>query len=567
MLRLRAIFDKLGFRLALMLAVALLPLLIVSIIRSQAVVTEARARSQAALAGETLRAVRDEVTLIDSAKGAVQALGRTLPSLLTDPDTCQAIMQKWIADSVFSFIGFYDLNGDVPCSSAAEPFSFDMTQELKDLIADPKPTVRVDQNPKISGTSVLIVSAPVFDPAGSLLGFAAISIPHNALRSSDQRKSDRATFLTLDAEGTVLTAPGDLDSAANILPMLGAKETMTTIPPSGVRPGRDGIIRAYAVTTIIADELYGFGTWPDTPDPASRLELDDPAVFSALMWFASLAVAWFASELFVTRHVRNLRHAMRRFGRTRQISEKLSFDNAPIEIKDAGSAFVDMTETILHDEAELEDIARQKDILLREVHHRVKNNLQLIASIMSLQMRQTKSPEVVGLLRSLQDRINSLATIHKGLYQTKGQADVWIDELLETIVQQTVRMASKDAAAINLHMEVAALQMNPDQAVPLALLVTEALTNALKYIGAPDNGKPRLTVCLAAQPEDHAELKIINTLPTTPIPSDAETSSGLGTELLEAFAMQLGGTLTRTDADGDYVLAVVFPIEPLSAKD
>ncbi len=567
MLRLRAIFDKLGFRLALMLAIALLPLLIVSIIRSQAVVTEARARSQAALAGETLRAVRDEVTLIDTAKGAVQALGRTLPQLMIDPDTCQAIMQKWIAESVFSFIGFYDLNGDVPCSSAPEPFSFGKTQGLMDLIADPKLTVRVNQDAQISGTSVLIVSTPVFDSAGTLVGFGAISIPHNALRNSDRRQSDGATFLTFDAEGTVLTAPGDLDVAASMLPILGAKDTMTTIPRSGVRPGRDGVIRAYAITAIIADELYGFGTWPDTPNTASRLEFSDPAVFSALMWLASLAVAWFASELFVTRHVRNLRHAMRRFGRSRQISEKLSFNNAPIEIMDAGLAFVDMTETILHDEAELEDIARQKDILLREVHHRVKNNLQLIASIMSLQMRQTESPEVVSLLRSLQDRINSLATIHKGLYQTKGQADVWIDELLETIVQQTVRMVSKDAAAINLHTDIAALQLNPDQAVPLALLVTEAMTNALKYIGAPDRGKPKLTVSLAAQPDDHAELKIINTLPTTPIPPDADKSSGLGTELLEAFSMQLGGTLTRTDGDGTYVLGVIFPIEPLSAKD
>ncbi len=566
MRRLRAIFDRLGFRLALMLAVALLPLLIVSIIRSQAVMTEARARSQTVLAGETLRAVGGVVSLIDNAKGAVQALSRNFPQLLADPAQCQTLMQDWLGDTVYTFIAFIDLTGDVPCSSAPEPFSLRDTQRLQELIADPRLQVRVIQNATVSGTSVLSVTAPVADATGALIGFAAISVPHTALRNLDRPQSAGATFLTVDAAGTVLTAPGELDAAALILPLMSTKETIGSLPRSFSRVGRDGVIRVYAITAIVGDEIFAIGTWPEATGNAEQWNFGNPAVFSALMWLASLAVAWFASDMFVTRHVRHLRQSMRRFGQTRLLSGTPVSGTAPAEIMDVGMAFVDMTEQILHDEAELEDISRQKDILLREVHHRVKNNLQLIASIMSLQMRQTKSPEVVGLLRSLQDRINSLATIHKGLYQTTGQADVWIDELLLTIVNQTVRMGVGDAKAIDLHTDIATLQLNPDQAVPLALMVTEALTNALKNIGSPDGTRPRLSVTLATTGDDHAELAVFNTLPPSPGPLDAQTSTGLGTELLDAFAMQLGGTLTKTHDGKAYVLSVRFPIEPLSAK-
>ena len=73
--------------------------------------------------------------------------------------------------------------------------------------------------------------------------------------------------------------------------------------------------------------------------------------------------------------------------------------DAAVEIRDVGEAYLKMTDTILHDEAELENMVHQREVLLREVHHRVKNNLQLISSIMNMQMRQSHSSEAKLLMK------------------------------------------------------------------------------------------------------------------------------------------------------------------------
>ena len=117
-----------------------------------------------------------------------------------------------------------------------------------------------------------------------------------------------------------------------------------------------------------------------------------------------------------------------------------------------------------------------KDATIREIHHRVKNNLQLIASIMNMQMRQTRTAEAKGVLRGVQERIMSLATIHKSLYQTTGLSDIRANELLADIIRQTLRMATGPGKRINVSTDFDAISLTPDQAVPLSLLLTEAMT-------------------------------------------------------------------------------------------
>lgn len=228
--------------------------------------------------------------------------------------------------------------------------------------------------------------------------------------------------------------------------------------------------------------------------------------------------------------------------------------------------FIGMTDTILHDEAQMEDALRQKDILLREVHHRVKNNLQLIASIMSLQMRQTRSKEVKQMMQGLHDRVNSLETIHRNLYQTSGQADISMDEHLDTIVRQVVRMATARDASINLNTDFAKIRLNPDQAVPLSLFVTEAMTNALKYIGSADGKAPILRVTLTVTDSEVAEVTVENSVSPDSAKLGAETSSGLGSELMGAFAEQLEGSFSASATSEQFTTLLTFPIEALSSK-
>lgn len=561
--RSRAAIDRLGFRLAVVLAVALLPLMVISITRSQSVLSEAITRSQSALIGETLRAVRQEVIMIERAKAVAQSLSHSVPILLNDPELCNQLMRDKLVGTAFSFAGFYDISGHVPCSSSPEPFTYEMTPDLAGQIADPKPTVLVYDDAPVSGTSVIYASHPVFADDGTLFGFTTIAVPNFKLRQIASTESD-TTFLTLNGAGTVLTAPGKLEDAMQLFPRLKPGEDIIQRPSSFREFSRDGIERLYAIVPVVDGELYALSSWPLEREIGGGFFLKSPTLFPALMWLASLCVAWFATSMFVTRHVVRLRRAMQVFAATRQTTKVAVFRTAPKELRDVAETFTIMTDTILRDEAQIEDTLRQKDILLREVHHRVKNNLQLIASIMSMQMRKSKSNEVHQLMQGLHDRVNSLATIHHSLYQTTGQADISMDEHLDVIVRHVVRMAESRGISIDLDTNFTSLRLNPDQAVPLSLFVTEAVTNALKYIGGSNGGAPKLHVSLARLAGNTAKVTISNTTSQKASKPDTHISSGLGTELIEAFAEQLSGNLKKGLSGDQFTVSLEFPADPLS---
>lgn len=557
--------DRLGIRLAVVLAVALLPLMIVSIVRSQSVVNEALAKSRAALTGVTLNAVQDEILSIEGAKAVAQSLSHLMPGLIENPEECSRLMRQTLQNTAFSFAGFYDPAGNVTCSSAPAPFSFEVTPQLEAQVADPKPLVLVNEDAPASGTSVIYASHPVYDSSGGLKGFIGVSIPHKELRKSASVPTN-AVFITLNSLGSVLTAPESLEKGKAVMPQLHPSEYISEEPKSFRAEGADGTERLYALVPVVNGELYALSTWPLDHDVRGSFYLTNPALFPALMWLASLAVAWFATSLFVTRHVVRLRRTMREFASTRRTTTDQEFQWAPRELRDVADTYISMTDMVLRDEAKIEDALRQKDVLLREVHHRVKNNLQLIASIMSMQMRQTRSKEVKQIMQSLHDRVNSLATIHRSLYQTSGQADISMDEHLNVIVNQVVKMAAARDTAIKLETEFEEIRLVPDQAVPLSLFVTEAMTNALKYIGAPEGQSTTLRLSLEVLEDDIAKVLITNSIPPQTAPADPERSSGLGSELMEAFAMQLSGDFAASIKEDRFEVRLTFPIDPLTEQ-
>ena len=171
-----------------------------------------------------------------------------------------------------------------------------------------------------------------------------------------------------------------------------------------------------------------------------------------------------------------------RFAQGHRAPTDLDMSLAPGEIRDATEAFVQLTETIRRDDADLEHALHQKEGLLGEMHHRVKNNLQRIASIISLQMREIGSGKARQLMRAVQDRVISLvislATVHKDLYLTSDMTEVRADDLLPEIVQQVITPAAGAGVQIEVETPFADLALTPDQAGPLALLLAEVVTHA-----------------------------------------------------------------------------------------
>ena len=567
--------DGLGFRVAFLLAIVLLPLTVISVVKSMTVIEESRGRSEAALMGETLRAASGELRYIQETRGAAKVLSKSIWPLVSDNGACSGFLRRILElESHFSLVAFVPVSGVSTCNSAGRVFSFKDDPLYLRAAQDRGTSFAVKAVGLVSGTSVLVITHPVFDDAGSYRGFVSLSIPHSGIRAADDGGADGKrplTMITFDKRGVVLTSTLPLDDVALAIP--GDRSLATLAVENAISfsaPSAAGVDRTFSVVPLVRQELFALGSWPDAVSGGQNASViaSAPVLVPFLMWIASVVVAWLAVQRQVIRHIQKLGRSMISFaGGSRHVGD-IDVSGAPSEIREMAEAYEQMTDTILHDEAHLEDMVHQKEVLLREVHHRVKNNLQLIASIMNMQMRRTSSEEARAIMRGLQDRVMSLATIHRELYQTAGLSDIHADELLSTIVGQIVKLSDRPDRRISVHADFDQIRMVPDQAVPLALLLSEAVTNALKYAVDSEHRVADLWVSLKAKDGSRALLAIRNTTrQPRPVTVATNEPAGLGTQLIAAFAMQIGGTVERRESDGTYELAIDFGLRPLSYSE
>ncbi len=570
--------SRLAIRFAIILALALLPAGFIAFVQTSALEEEVQARSEIALMGATLQAASVETGLIRRVRGMVGSLASAIPFVVNDPDACADLMASVAAvEPTASLVAFVPVNGMMTCSSSDRVYDFSTNPRFQRVVDAKEPFFAVNPSGPISGTSVLGISHPVFDEAGGYLGFATISLPHDALRAErfasvgeDTNLDAPLMFWTFDNEGTLLTANIELDAARMQVPSgRDMREFVGTEGSIFRAVSESGRRMTYAVVPIVAGDLYIMSSFlPDVQSFPANLGLS-PYLPTLLMWLIGLFGAGVAAEFLVTRHVRALNRAIVSFARGDRRLQAIDLKHAPFELDELATAYVSMTESITRGEAELEDSVHQKEVLLREVHHRVKNNLQLISSIMNIQIRSARSGEARDLVKNLQERIMSLATVHRGLYQTSGLADVRARELIPDIVRQIVSMSSGPEKPFQTHNEIDDLRLVPDQAVPLSLLLAEALTNAIKHAGVTRDHPGRLTVRLKRSGGSDAVLEVINSRrerdPNGRAPDAAP--SGIGSQLITAFVQQLGGSQEFGETEGEYYLRVVFTVSPLSLAE
>lgn len=560
------LLDRLGFRMAFSLAVILLPLAIVSILRSQAVLSQTEARNEAALFGETVQVASTELALIDKARGVAGSVGAIILELIQEPEVCNDALSRVAERSNLAFVGFMAPNGEVLCASQNGPDELAAIDDFSAALSNRREIVRRRPIGFASDAPVIYVLSPVFDRRGNTRGFVTASIPQEMVLSERQVTIADAFFVSVNTEGDVLTSSLPVDDARAMLPSYGLPRRYIVEGGTFTAQSDNGVETIYAVSPVVENEISMVGMWASEEANAPLFYLERAAFFPLLMWLASLIVGWFVVDFLVTRHVASLGGAMRGFAKNRRTEMPKSFAYAPTELRDVGDAYLTLTDAVVRDEARLEDALYQKNILLREVHHRVKNNLQLIASIMAMQMRRTKSEEVKEVMMGLQDRVLSLATIHKSLYQTSGLAAIRLDELLSDIVDQ-MHSLSQSTEPVVVEAEYDPVSLLPDQAVPFSLLVAEALTNSHKYISA-DPGKPRkLKITLRDLGDHRVSLVIENSRGGADYERSDPHSTGLGAQLMTAFATQLG-TEMKVDATPNYYrLSMEFAAAPLPDED
>ncbi len=201
----------------------------------------------------------------------------------------------------------------------------------------------------------------------------------------------------------------------------------------------------------------------------------------------------------------------------------------------------DITERRLADEA-LRASLREKEALLKEVHHRVKNNLQVITSLLRLEGSRAAEPSTKVVLKDMQGRIRSMALLHEALYRTGNFARVDLAEYLRQLATQLFRMQLTEANKIRLVMELSPTWVEIDQAIPCGLVVNELLTNCLKHAFV-DGRSGEVQLLVRQETDGQVRLQVSDDGIGIREDFEAKRLKSLGLQLVTDLARQIGGRL------------------------
>jgi PAS domain S-box-containing protein len=199
----------------------------------------------------------------------------------------------------------------------------------------------------------------------------------------------------------------------------------------------------------------------------------------------------------------------------------------------------DITERRQADEA-LRASLREKEALLKEVHHRVKNNLQVIASLLRLETGRSEEPGTKRVLKDMQGRIRSMALLHEALYRSGTFSRVDLAEYLGQLATQLFRGQNTEPAAVSLVLELASAKVAIDQAIPCGLITNELISNSLKH-AFPGGRTGEVRVDLRWGAEGRLELRVCDTGVGLPEDFEARRAHSLGLQLVSDLAKQLAG--------------------------
>ncbi len=184
---------------------------------------------------------------------------------------------------------------------------------------------------------------------------------------------------------------------------------------------------------------------------------------------------------------------------------------------------------------------KEKEILLQEVHHRVKNNLQVISSMLNLQRRFIDDPKMLDILEESQNRISTMSFIHESLYQNSDFSSIGFAEYLKRLTQNLIHSYSRVSANVELTCILDDVQIDLKQAIPCGLIVNELVSNALKY-AFPGKRGGAIELRVEEKGQD-IEIEVSDNGVGLPDDFDFETNESLGVYLVQALTDQLDGSL------------------------
>lgn len=147
-------------------------------------------------------------------------------------------------------------------------------------------------------------------------------------------------------------------------------------------------------------------------------------------------------------------------------------------------------------EKRIADSLKEKEVLIKEIHHRVKNNLQVIISMLRMHGRRIENAEVAEVFTESQNRIQAMSMIHETLYQQESFVNIDLGSYLKRLSSTLARVYSAPGLMVRIHVDIQDIHLVMDQAIPCGLIMNELISNALKYAFTPDQQDARITIAV-----------------------------------------------------------------------
>ena len=557
--RIRPRFSGLRARLLFALALALAPVLAIVGFQTEYSYREAVARSQDELLVSALSAGQGAKSTIEKGRTVLTTL-QSLRAVRNGGEPCQEALQEVnesLAETTNVVLAGWD--GKVICS--AQPIPEDYSAKDEAWFQSARRGRAFAISPLGAGPlgnePVLVLATPAPGVYGR--GVLALTIRVRAI----DRGGGGATPRGASPDISLADQTGQLLARARTpgpksIPVDWIKRAERERGFVGFERRLDGRRGNVAVAPLVGEDIFVVMSSP-TPTLVAwtRLDVIGRLIVPLAMFLLALATVWWGGDRLVLRWVRDLRSLANAYAQGDYLAKPPADDKrAPEELQELRRALIDMAGRIAARDTTLKDALEEKQTLLREVHHRVKNNLQIMVSLFNMQLRTLGDDDGRRALEEARARVTALALVHQALYEGEDLRTIDLGEFIENLVRALIDAAGGAARRVDLSVRVTASPQPAAVAVPLALFVVEAVTNALKH-AFPEDREGAIDIQVA---EEDGAMRV--SISDDGVGIDPKRpAERTGVSLMNAFARQLRGhSCMSTGSNGGACVELNFPL-------
>jgi two-component sensor histidine kinase len=587
-LRIFEILSPLYLRLAVLVAVVLLPMVIYSVVATYDAYQESRSQShESILRFGQLAASRGEF-LVESTRRMLVALAETnvfAAGGAAGNDCTLGLSRLANMFPEYTSLAVTDADGRVLCSSDVRAQNISVADRTWFQQARASRNVQVSRLvlSKLNKVPVVVVAVPLGERNEPFRGVISVGIDVLWLAGLTETTSMPAggVVFLFDRDGTSVTRSGRLvdvtSSAVDSAPSdevagLPGYQFVASVIDHGLRQftttGRDGVERIYSVTPLGSSDLFVvFGIPESSSFGWPRRDLIRGILTPLAMLLCALLGVAFGGDLLVARGLRALLGTARAFQRG-DYSARPDIKRGSREVRQLADTLAAMADRVQQHEQELRQSVHQSQAMLKEIHHRVKNNLQVVTSLLSLQANRLRDEASKRALAELQRRVRALGLLHRHLYEGDDLRYLDFSQFTRELCQMVQDTSGPGAQQVRIEVDIPPIPLTADRAVPLGLLITEAVGNAFKH-AFPDGRAGLIRISLIAGSDGTATVSIADdgigtTQPASENSGESSSSQGTGLALMQAFAQQLGSTLK---VDGPPGTIVSFSFDLADTKE